>query len=353
MTAHNRPRLAHVDVNIDFAFQSQALDRLLRLRANFVVARALVHNRGVVVRDVGDVGRLIDDGHVALGGNDRAFEPRRAKLFCFDEAILVRTDVVITVRPIVDAGSAIEARFRRQGGPTDVVTALAPGNPRRRPFIAGHPDPADIAQARPTSVVIRRPTKRLFRDPSPANVRVNPVAIGVWAPGARLRLARLPDVTVIGGLAPIAIPVELGVERVVRCGRGRPVLVCASCPLGARWATFALATFRQGVLFFRERLFTRVEFIFALREFLFLLRLMFGVEPLLHLTIDLSLTFRVSLLLLARRKDRQRDDEQQSKNLFHGKALDYKFAVIFEQRQSDFFCVESRLQPLCRSHRSR
>src|SRR5438105_14000068 len=63
---------------------------------------------------------------------------------------------------------------------------------------------------------------------------------------------------------------------------------------------------------------------------------MFGVEPLLHLTIDLSLTFRVSLLLLARRKDRQRDDDEQSKNLFHGKALDYKFAVIFEQRQPDF-----------------
>ncbi|HZF73161.1 MAG TPA: hypothetical protein VEZ51_07005, partial [Gemmatimonadaceae bacterium] len=125
MTAHNRPRLAHVDVNIDFAFQSQALDRLLRLRANFVVARALVYNRGVVVGDVGNVGRLIDNSHVALGGNNRAFEPRRAKLFCFDEAILVRTDVVITVRPIVDAGSAIEARFRRQRGPTDVVTALA------------------------------------------------------------------------------------------------------------------------------------------------------------------------------------------------------------------------------------
>jgi hypothetical protein len=113
LTAHNRPRFAHVDINIDFAFESQALDRLLRLRANFVVVRTLVHNRGVVIRDVGDVGRLIDEGHVALGPNDRAFEPRRAKLFCFDKAILVRTDVVITVRPIVDAGPAIEARFRR------------------------------------------------------------------------------------------------------------------------------------------------------------------------------------------------------------------------------------------------
>jgi hypothetical protein len=71
---------------------------------------------------------------------------------------------------------------------------------------------------------------------------------------------------------------------------------------------FALATFRDGVLFFRERLFAGIEFVFALREFLFLLRLVFGVQPLLHLAIDLSLTFRVSLLLLARRKDRQRDD---------------------------------------------
>jgi len=215
LTSHNRPRLSYVDVNIDFAFESQALDRLLRLRADFIIARALVHNRGVVVRDVGDVGRLIDDGHVALGLNDRVFEPRRAKLFCLDEAILVRTDVVITVRPIVDAGPAIEARFRRQRGPTDVGITLSPGNPRRRPFITRHPNPTDIAQARPTSVVIRRPTEWLFRDPSPAGIGVNPVAIGVGTPGPRLRLARLPDVTVIGGLAPIAIPVELGVELVV------------------------------------------------------------------------------------------------------------------------------------------
>jgi len=160
LTAHNRPRLARV--GIDLTFESQALDWLLRPRTDFVVARALVHNRGVVVRDVGDVGRLIDDGHVALGGNDRDFEPRRAKLSCLNEAILVRTDVVITVRPIVDAGAAIEARFRRQRCPTDIVITLAPGNPRRRPFIARHPDPANIAQARPTSVVIRRPTERLF-----------------------------------------------------------------------------------------------------------------------------------------------------------------------------------------------
>jgi len=215
LTAHKRSRFARVDINIEFAFESQALDRLLRLGANFVVARTLVHNRGVVVCDVGDVNRLLDDRHVALRRNDRAFEARRAKLFCFDEAILVRTDVVIAVRPIVDAGPAIEARFRRQRSPADVVITLAPGNPRWRPFIAWHPDPPEIAQARPTSVVIRRPTERLFRDPSPADVGVNPVAIGIGAPGARLRLARLPDVTVIGGLAPIAIPVELGVERVV------------------------------------------------------------------------------------------------------------------------------------------
>ncbi len=108
-------------------------------------------------------------------------------------------------------------------------------------------------------------------------------------------------------------------------------LLRAGCPLGAQIGTFALATLRQGVLFFRERLFPRVKLAFALRELLLLLRLMFGAQPLLHLTIDLSLRFRVSLLLLARRKGRQGDDEQRSKNLFHAKGLDYKCAVIFEQ----------------------
>ena len=36
-----------------------------------------------------------------------------AEIVARDKRILVRPDVVITVRPIMDAAAAIEARFRR------------------------------------------------------------------------------------------------------------------------------------------------------------------------------------------------------------------------------------------------
>ena len=135
--ANDRPRFAYVHIDIDLALEPQPLDRLLTARAYFIVARTLIYDRRVVVSDVGDVGRLIDDGHVALGRNHGALRARRAELPCFNEAILLRADVVITVRPIVNAGAAIEARFGRERRPADIVVALAPGDPGRRPFVAG------------------------------------------------------------------------------------------------------------------------------------------------------------------------------------------------------------------------
>jgi hypothetical protein len=88
--------------------------------------RSLVHDGGVVVSDVGDVGRLIDDRHVALGRHDRALNARRAELFRLDEAVLLGADVIIVIGPIMNAGAAIEARFRRQRRPADVVVAFTP-----------------------------------------------------------------------------------------------------------------------------------------------------------------------------------------------------------------------------------
>ena len=99
---------------------------MLRARAQFVVVGPLIYNGRVVVSDVGNVGRLIDDGDVALDWNNCAPSSRRAELSCFDEAILIRSDVVIIVRPIVNAGAAIEARFGRERRPADVLVALAP-----------------------------------------------------------------------------------------------------------------------------------------------------------------------------------------------------------------------------------
>ena len=65
----------------------------------------------------------------------------------------------------------------------------------------------------------------------------------------------------------------------------------------------ALRRCRGFGLILRERLLPGVQFPFALRQLLFLLRLMFGVETALDLPIDIGLTFRVSLLLLTRTKD--------------------------------------------------
>lgn len=186
------------------------------MRSHFVVIRTLVDDSCVAVSDVGDVGGLVDDGQVAFAWHHRGFDSLRAKFVHWDKRILVGADVVVIVGPGMNAGAPIETRFRRKWRPTDVIVAFAPGNPRRRPFVARHPDPANIAQAGPASVMIRGPTKRLVRNPGPADIGVNPPAVGVGTPvSGRLRFARLPNVTVIAGLAPRAVTVELRVESIV------------------------------------------------------------------------------------------------------------------------------------------
>ncbi len=75
---------------------------------------------------------------------------------------------------------------------------------------------------------------------------------------------------------------------------------------------------RGGVLLFGQRFFSRIQVGLALRELFFFLRLMLGIETLLHLAVDLGLPFGVGLLFLTRTKDRQCDHEWQNKNPFHG-----------------------------------
>ena len=55
----------------------------------------------------------------------------------------------------------------------------------------------------------------------------------------------------------------------------------------------------------RELFFARTQLRLPLRELFLFLRLMFGIEPLLHFAIDLRFTFRLGLLFLTRTKDRQ------------------------------------------------
>src|SRR5437588_8608088 len=146
-----------------------------------------------------------------------------AKIVARYERILVRTDVVITVRPIMDSAAAIEARFRRQWRPAHVILARAPGDPRGCPFFAGYPDPADATQPDPASVVIGRPTEPFVRHPGPAGIAVNPAALGIRPPVARrLGFARLPNVTVIFRFPPFAVRIQFLVKHSV--GRGRTSL---------------------------------------------------------------------------------------------------------------------------------
>jgi len=112
-TANDRPRFAEVDIYIYFALETQPLDRLLGAGAQFVVARSLVYDCGVAVGDVRDVGRLIDDRYVALARDDAPLHAFAAEFPGRNEGILVRADIIIAVRPIMNAAAAIEARFRR------------------------------------------------------------------------------------------------------------------------------------------------------------------------------------------------------------------------------------------------
>ena len=124
--AHDRLRRAEAYIDVHLPLESQPSNGLLRARANFVVARSLVHDGGVAISDVGNVGRLIDDRHVAFGRHDGALDARRAELFRFNKAVLLRASVIIVVGPIMNASAAIEARFRRQWRPADVVVAFTP-----------------------------------------------------------------------------------------------------------------------------------------------------------------------------------------------------------------------------------
>jgi hypothetical protein len=107
-----------------------------------------------------------------------------AKFVVRNKGILIGTDVVIAVRPRMDAAAAIEAGFRRQWRPADIILARSPGNPGRRPFIPRHPNPTDPAEPEPAPIVISGPPERLIGDPGPTRVAIDPAALCVRTPVA-------------------------------------------------------------------------------------------------------------------------------------------------------------------------
>ena len=65
-TANNRARRFGCNINIHVSLEPISLHWFATLRADLIITRSLIHNGRVVVSDVGDVGRLINDRHVAF-----------------------------------------------------------------------------------------------------------------------------------------------------------------------------------------------------------------------------------------------------------------------------------------------
>ena len=108
---------------------------------------------------------------------------------------------------------SVDQIVRRHWRPADIVAAIAPVDPGRRPFVARHPKPAGAAVVRPAAVVIDHPAPVILGivgNPVPAPVvRIDPMAVFVGPP-VRRHAVRHPDFAVTCMADPMAIGVERG-----------------------------------------------------------------------------------------------------------------------------------------------
>ena len=93
------------------ALEPETLNRLGALSAQLVVAGALIYHDRIVVGDISDVDRLIDNGHVVLRRKDHCSADFGAKLLGRNEGVVLGPDIVIAVGPIPDASLTIELCF--------------------------------------------------------------------------------------------------------------------------------------------------------------------------------------------------------------------------------------------------
>jgi hypothetical protein len=251
----------------------------------------------------------------------------RAEVIAGNKRVLVRPDVVITVRPIMNAAPAIEARFRRQRRPADVVLTRTPRDPGGCPFVARYPHPANATEPDPAPIVIGRPTKSLVRDPCPAGVGINPMALGVGTPIARrFRFARLPDVTIFARFPPIAVRIEFLVKHSVGRGRARLRTCAAVGSFGHRFffsgsgRSFFDRRRASGRCGFpiSQRFLARVQLGLLFRQLFLVGRRLFRGEAILDLAFDLSFSFFFGLLLLTGDEKGQGNEQRENGELLHG-----------------------------------
>jgi hypothetical protein len=128
------------------------------------------------------------------------------------EPVVRHEEVVVGRQPNVQRHTRPVVGIRRQGSPADVVVRLLPGDPGRRPIIAGDPLPTVVGVVIPATIVVGRPAVGLVRDPGPAVLGPHPAPVLIGAPGAR-HVARRPDPAVPRPFDPVAIRGEVVVEE--------------------------------------------------------------------------------------------------------------------------------------------
>ena len=158
---------------------------------------------------------MIDDGNILARLNVAPPQVLVSKVSCENESVVRGTDVEIHVHSETKTGVARKSRFRRKRCPADMPLAAPPRNPRRAPFGAWDPDPANPIHTGPATIVINRPRVRLVGIPRPTSVRIKPATVVVWPP-VSIHIARLPDIAVVTDFAPVAIGFEVVVEKVHR-----------------------------------------------------------------------------------------------------------------------------------------
>jgi len=247
-----------------------------------------------------------------------------AKFIRGHERILIRTDVVIAIRPILDPAPAIETRFWRQGRPANVILARTPRNPGRRPFLSRHPNPADAAQPHPPAIVISCPAEGLIRDPRPTGIAINPVAFRVGPPIARvLGVARLEHIAVLLRFSPFAVGIELFVKHSVgRRGTRFGTITSFGDNFfrwrsGGRFFEHRRRARRRGGFSISQCFLARVQFGLLFRDLFLVRRRLFHGESFLHLAFDFGFSFLFGLLFLTGNKKRQGCDQRENEILLH------------------------------------
>src|SRR5207237_7086466 len=100
--------------------------------------------------------------------------------------------------------------------PAHVAWRIRPRDISRRPPVAGDPEPRAGGEA-PAAEMVRGPREEIETDPRPPVPRIrDPAAVVIRTPSTGH--ARIPDVAIRLGVAPVAVLIELRCIRLHRCG---------------------------------------------------------------------------------------------------------------------------------------